>query len=86
MSAMEPKVNRSVTEWQRLEDDPLLPLTTIAHQLGVSRDSVARWLRQHKIQGCKIGGRLRIRRSAALAFIRSANYERKDDAESLPVL
>lgn len=78
--------NRGVVEWQSLELDPLLPIKSVAQQLNVSRDSVARWLRQHKIRGVKVGGRLRIRRSVALSFIRSAEYERDEGANDATTL
>jgi excisionase family DNA binding protein len=55
--------------WMSLRDDPLMRLSEVAASLRVSRDTVRRWVRERKLQGVRVGGTVRIRRSGVLAFV-----------------
>ncbi|MGH9517501.1 MAG: helix-turn-helix domain-containing protein [Terriglobales bacterium] len=74
-------------EWRSLSADPLTNLSDVAKSLGVSRDSVRRYIRAGRLRAVRVGGRLKVRRSAALALLQEVqSYERNDDAKTLPVL
>ena len=75
------KAADAVQQWQSLADDPLLRLSDIAKALHLSRDTVRRWVRAHKIPALKIGGTYKVRRSRVLALL--GNESEVTNAESL---
>jgi excisionase family DNA binding protein len=53
-------------------EDPLYPTTRVAETLGVTAETVRDWIAQGKIEGVKINGYWRVRRSEV---IRLANAQ-----------
>ena len=71
-------------EWKSLTADPLETLSDVAKSLGVSRDSIRRYIRSGRLRAVKVGGRLKVRRSAALSLCQDVEaYERDDDAKTM---
>ncbi len=56
-------------------DDELLRINEVAAVLRVSAFTVRRFLREGKLQGVKVGGGWRVRRSALMAFIEKGEQQ-----------
>jgi len=74
-------VQTIATQWLSLAEDNLVGVRQAAEMLNASQFSVRRWLSQGRLRGCRVAGRIKMRRSEVLRFIRS--YE---DAQNVPVL
>ena len=75
-----PPAHAALTEWRKLEQDPLASLTEAANALGVSRATVARWIRERRVMACRVGNRLKLRRSVILGLIRDAQDGKNEHA------
>jgi excisionase family DNA binding protein len=61
------------------EDNNLLTPEQVAERLNVSRITVMRWLRQGKITGRKLGGKIwRVHPDDLLAFIEASAVDRPE--------
>ncbi len=71
------------TQWLSLTDDNLVGVRQAAELLNASQFSVRRWLSQGRLRGCRVAGRIKMRQSEVLRFIKS--YE-VNDAQDVSVL
>jgi excisionase family DNA binding protein len=79
------KLNPGVLEFRSLADDPLLRLSEVARALGVSHDSVRRYVRRGLLPGVKLGGPhgfYKVRTSRVLALLKES-MKGESDAQTL---
>jgi len=66
------KLDSGLLAWQSLANDPLLRLSAVARQLGVSHDTVRRGVKSKRLPSVKLcHGFYKVRRSAVVALLGS---------------